>query len=298
MTTTKNHILLRAGQTPLSGVYVGPSSTPHVLIVALHGGTVTARIFDDTIPDEASLVDTAADLGYAVIALDRPGYGVSQEIAAEQTTFDDQISILRFALQEAWEQYGAASAGIVLIGQSFGGLIALGLAASTPSVPLLGVSTHGTGLVWLPGALERYQSLQTDAPFVVRPFNERSPAYGPMWSWVKSASEHLRQQNAPMPMTELREVFRFPERLRQIAPKVRVPVQMTLAEYDSVWETSPEVLQELSQLFPSAPFVDVRRQRFVGHQLNANFAAQAFYLRELAFVEECRVQKIATSTGH
>jgi hypothetical protein len=33
----------------------------------------------------------------------------------------------------------------------------------------------------------------------------------------------------------------------------------------------------------------VRRQRFVAHQLSAHLAARAFYLRELAFVEECRV---------
>ncbi|HET8841181.1 MAG TPA: hypothetical protein VFN35_06910 [Ktedonobacteraceae bacterium] len=40
---------------------------------------------------------------------------------------------------------------------------------------------------------------------------------------------------------------------------------------------------------PTSAFVDVRCQRFVGHQLSANLAARAFYLRELAFVEECRV---------
>ena len=45
-----------------------------------------------------------------------------------------------------------------------------------------------------------------------------------------------------------------------------------------------------------APFVDVRIQRFVGHQLNASLAARAFYLRELAFVEDCRVQKIGSAS--
>jgi len=119
ISTIKKHILLPAGQTHLSGVYGEPSSPPSALIVALHGGTLTARIFDDTIPGEASFVDTAAALGYAVLALDRPGYGESQEIAGEQTTFDGQIAILRLALSEAWQQYGADSAGIVLIGHSF-----------------------------------------------------------------------------------------------------------------------------------------------------------------------------------
>jgi pimeloyl-ACP methyl ester carboxylesterase len=297
ISTIKKRILLPAGQTHLSGVYGEPSSSPSALIVALPGGTLTARIFDDTIPGEASFIDTAAALGNAVLALDRPGYGESQKIAGEQTTFDGQIAILRLALSEAWQQYGGDSAGIMLTGHSFGGLIALGLAASNPNVPLLGVSTHGTGLAWQPGALQRYQSRLSGAPFVVPVFNEHSPSYGPAWSWAKEASSNLQQCLAPMPMTELRDVLCFPERLRQIALHVRVPVQMTLAEFDSVWETSKEALEELSQIFPSAPFVDIRCQRFVGHQLNANFAARAFYLRELAFVEECRVQKIVTRTG-
>src|SRR5579859_3647238 len=80
------------------------------------------------------------------------------------SAFDGQIALLRLALTAVWEQYGADSAGIVLLGQSFGGLIALGLAASQPVVPFLGVSTHGTGLRWLPGALQRFQSRLSEAP--------------------------------------------------------------------------------------------------------------------------------------
>jgi len=90
-------------------------------------------------------------------------------------------------------------------------------------------------------------------------------------------------------MAELREVLRIPEHLRQISAEVRVPVQMTLGEYETLWESSASALSELSQLFPHAPFVDVRCQRFIPHQPSAHLAARVFYLRELAFVEECRV---------
>ncbi|WP_169460917.1 alpha/beta fold hydrolase [Ktedonobacter racemifer] len=163
------------------------------------------------------------------------------------------------AIDAAWEQYGADSAGIVLLGQSFGGLIVLGLAASQPDVPLLGVSTHGTGLRWLPGALQRFQSLLAEAPFVQLPFDENARSLGPANSWVHEARERLKQSRAPLPMAELREVLRFPQRLRQISADVRVPVQMILGEYDTTWESSASALDELSQLFPQAPFVDVRR---------------------------------------
>jgi len=144
LSITKHPILIRAGLSSLSGVYAKPSSVPRALIVALHGGGNSAAIFDNTIPGEAGFLDTAASLGYAVLALDRPGYRASQQIAEDLSTFDGQIALLRLALTAAWEQYGAGSAGIVLLGQSFGGLIALGLAASLPDV-LLPCSDHAGG---------------------------------------------------------------------------------------------------------------------------------------------------------
>ncbi|QBD77174.1 alpha/beta hydrolase [Ktedonosporobacter rubrisoli] len=121
LSTTRKPILIRAGQSDLSGVYAKPLSAPRALIVALHGGGNSAAIFDNTIPGEAGFLDTAASLGYAVLALDRPGYGASRQIAEELSTFDGQIALLRLALIAAWEQYGADEAGIVLLGQSFGG---------------------------------------------------------------------------------------------------------------------------------------------------------------------------------
>lgn len=286
---TRKPVLIRAGQNDLSGVYAKPSSAPRALIVALHGGGNSAAIFDDTIPGEAGFLGTAASLGYAALALDRPGYGASQQIAEDLRTFDGQIVLLRLALTAAWEQYGADSAGVVLLGQSFGGLIVLGLAASQLDIPFLGVSTHGTGLRWLPGVLERFQSKHSAAPSVELPFDENSRSLGPANSWVHEARERLQQSRTPLPMAELREVLRFPEHLRRISAAVRVPVQMTLGEYDTMWESSPSALDELSQLFPHAPFVEVRRHRFLPHQPGAHLAARAFYLRELAFVEECRV---------
>jgi hypothetical protein len=99
-------------------------------------------------------------------------------------------------------------------------------------------------------------------------------------------------------MAELREVIQFPQHLRQISAEVRVPVQMTIGEYDTTWESSASALDELSQLFPQSPFVDARRQRFAVHQPSAHLVARAFYLRELAFVEECRVHTSMFAPSH
>src|SRR5260221_12377094 len=128
ISTTKEPILIRAGQSDLSGVYAKPFSAPRALIVALHGGGNSAAIFDNTIPGEAGFLDTAASLGYAVLALDRPGYGASQQIAEDLSPFDGQIALLRLAPTPAWGQYGHPSAGIGSPCPSFRGLIVPGLA--------------------------------------------------------------------------------------------------------------------------------------------------------------------------
>jgi Lysophospholipase len=297
--TTKSAIALQTEYANLSGLYAAPASAPRALIVALHGGSVTSRIFDDTIPGEASFVDIAASLGFATIALDRPGYGASAQISPDKTTFDGQIAILQDALKRAWELYGANSAGIFLTGNSIGGMIALCLAAADLELPVLGVSTHGAGLAWLPGFVEQLQSLLTNtSSSTIDPRGRSTVVYGPAWSWDHTADTQLQRSCAPAPIAELRDALTWPERLRQIGALIHVPVHITIAEYDDRWSSAPNVLHELSQLFPAAPFVDIRRQRFVGHQLCVNFAARAFYLHELAFVEECRVQKLTATTRH
>lgn len=71
LSITRHPILIRAGHSDLSGVYAKPAaSVPHALIVALHGGGNSAAIFDNTIPGEAGFLETAAALGYAVLAQD------------------------------------------------------------------------------------------------------------------------------------------------------------------------------------------------------------------------------------
>lgn len=105
-------------------------------------------------------------------------------------------------------------------------------------MPFLGVSTYGTGLRWLPGVLQRFQSLLAEAPFVQLPLDGNDRSLGPPNGWVHETPERLKKSQAPLPMAESREVLRFPEHLRQISAEVRVPVQITLGEYDTTWESS------------------------------------------------------------
>lgn len=107
----KRPLPIQVDNIRLSGLYAAPTEqTPRALLVALHGGGLSAGMFDVSVAGEATFLETAAGLGYAVIALDRPGYRASAEIALDQSTFPNQVDLLLPALQQAWEQYGGGSA--------------------------------------------------------------------------------------------------------------------------------------------------------------------------------------------
>jgi pimeloyl-ACP methyl ester carboxylesterase len=102
-----------------------------------------------------SLLDLAATLGYLVVAVDRPGYGATHGADPELLTFDAQTTILSQALFRVWTDIGQG-AGLVLIGHSIGGMLALCAAATRPAVPLRGVEVSGMGELWQPGLREMW----------------------------------------------------------------------------------------------------------------------------------------------
>jgi len=53
----------------LSGIYVKPENRPRALIVALHGGSVTSRIYDQRIPGDSSY----SNYFYVFIKIDEVG---------------------------------------------------------------------------------------------------------------------------------------------------------------------------------------------------------------------------------
>ncbi|NEE43926.1 alpha/beta hydrolase, partial [Streptomyces sp. SID8455] len=50
---------------------------PRAVLVALHGGGMRAGYFDSRARPGLSLLALGAQLGYTVLAVDRPGYGLS-----------------------------------------------------------------------------------------------------------------------------------------------------------------------------------------------------------------------------
>ncbi|NUP03970.1 MAG: alpha/beta fold hydrolase [Nonomuraea sp.] len=271
--------------TALAGDPAAASGKP--LIVALHGGTYTARYFDVAGGPEGSFLDVAARNGHPVVAFDRPGYGGSSPLEPAANTFDRHVELLGPAIGQAVERFEADS--VFLVGHSIGGMIALMIAANHPGFPLIGVSATGMGAV-IPsgGAAEALGSLPPDET-VDLPYDQRDQVmFGPESTYRAEGLRQAHGSYAPVPVRELVQAPAWPrEHLPSVAPRVRVPVHNALAEFDALWDSSPENVAGFAAMFTSAPFVDASVARGTGHCIDHHTLGHALHLRQLAFAAEC-----------
>src|ERR1700734_2311224 len=113
----------------ITGIATGPGAPGTPLLVCLPGGGYTARYFD--VPG-FSLLDVAEANGFAAIALDRPGYGGSDPLPAEERTFARNATVLDAAIAALWAKHGAGHPGVVIISHSIGSAITVHIAAGRP----------------------------------------------------------------------------------------------------------------------------------------------------------------------
>jgi pimeloyl-ACP methyl ester carboxylesterase len=229
-----------------------------------------------------------ASLGYSILALDRPGFGTATSVPFDQLSFDGQVPVLWQALAEIWDDYGQQSAGLFLIGHSIGGMIALLLAAEKPHERLLGLNMTGSGALYNEQTKVAFASLASDEPTVMMDIAIKLRAmYGPEWSYPAEQAQYDPQRDVRTAAIELGEAQLWGARLPGVAAQVHVPVQFIVPEFDHIWRPDAEALSHVAAMFTSAPFVDVGVQRLAGHSVELHTLARAFYMKILAFVEEC-----------
>jgi pimeloyl-ACP methyl ester carboxylesterase len=264
-----------------------PEPTDRPLIATLHGGLYTGRYFDVPVPPTGSFVDLATRLGYPTISLDRPSYGASAELPPQQNTFERQAELLAAAIAEL-----ADGTAVVLVGHSIGGMIALTIAALNDGPTLLGVSATGMGAVIPPGGASEQLAAAAAASgqdVIALPPEQCDPVmFGPPGTFDPGVLDAAHATYAPAPAVELIAASRWAaEKLPRLAPNVRIPVHNVLAEYDALWDASPESIEKLIALFTAAPFIDATVMRAVGHSIDHHNAGPALHLRQLAFAHEC-----------
>jgi pimeloyl-ACP methyl ester carboxylesterase len=284
-------ILLGHGADALSGRFApAEGGASKALIFAIHGGSYTSHYFGFASLAGATLFDLAPKFGYAVLAIDRPGYGAAVE---RQLGFDAQAAALAEAIREADARFGAGGSGVFLVGHSIGAMLAMLIAANHDPGRLLGLDLSGAGIVYRQeslAALKTYAAL-ADPPRAPNREARRARMFGPAWTCSAAAIE---EDFATAPLSqphEIREALGWGERMAAVAARIEVPVNVAIGEFDALWDSSPAALARIRDAFTASPAMDVRMQPAAGHCNHLHHAGRAYNLRTLAFFDECLIAR-------
>lgn len=263
---------------PMSGL-AALVPDPRAVIVAVHGGATSSAYFDCPGRPDLSLLRTATAHGFSAIALDRPGYGASAIYAGEFGEPERRVASAFGALDKILGDRDRG-AGLFLLGHSAGCELTLRMAADAADV--VGVELAGTGLRYSDDA----KSIISKATLTSRPAGLRDLLWQP--ADLYPAEVLTGALSAPGVAYESEVTANwarhtFPE----VATKVRVPVQFSVADHESVWESNPEALAAITGLFTSSPNVRVNEMPDSGHNLSVGKSAGAYHQKVMSFIDEC-----------
>jgi alpha-beta hydrolase superfamily lysophospholipase len=265
---------------PMSAL-VAEVPEPRAVIVAIHGGATTGAYFDCPGHPRLSLLRKAASLGYTAIALDRPGYGSSAMYQDEMTMPERRVE-LAFGAVEKIAVPSGRGAGLFLFAHSLGCELALRMAVDERGIDLLGIELAGTGLNYHADATP----VLSQATMTHRPAGLRDLLWQP--TALYPAEVLTGALSAPGARYESEVTANWPRRdFPATAGRVRVPVEFSAADHESVWASSPAELADIAALFTAAPRVVLNGVADSGHNLSVGLNADAYHQHVLSFIEEC-----------
>lgn len=276
MTTPQPRVVLVDG-VPMSAL-VAAAPDPRGLLIAVHGGATTAAYFDCPGNPHLSLLRAAAARGFTAIGLDRPGYG-SSALYAEG--FDDPDQRVRFAfgVVDAILADTDRGAGVFLMGHSAGCELALRMTVASEDV--FGIELAGTGLRYHADA----RAVIKQATLTTRP-GLRDLLWQP--TSLYPAEVLTSGLSAPGVAYEAEVTTHWATRdLPDLAGRVTVPVEFSVADHEAVWESTPDAIAAIVALFSAAPRVTVSEVAAAGHNISVGLTADVYHGRVLDFADEC-----------
>jgi pimeloyl-ACP methyl ester carboxylesterase len=272
--------VVMVGAVPMSAL-VAEVPDPRAVIVAIHGGATSSVYFDCPGHPRLSLLRMAASLGYTAIALDRPGYGASALYQDEMAQPERRVELSYGAVDKIVGS-GGRGAGTFLLAHSAGCELAVRMAVSERGTDVLGLELAGTGLRYHPNA----KAVISRATTISRPAGLRDLLWAPTDLYPPEVLTGAL--SAPGVAYEADVTGNWPRRdFPDTAARVRVPVEFSAADHESVWESTPQALADIAALFTSSPRVVVNEMADSGHNLSVGLTAEAYHQRVLSFIDEC-----------
>lgn len=267
---------LSFGDLTLSGWLTRPAGPPRCAIVALHGHGMHAGYFDHPVDPSLSLLRLAPTLGFTVWAPDRPGYGASAHLPVEAQAMAPQAELLADAI-DTFAATHDAGAGVMIVGHSFGLKLALAIAATERGGRLLGIEGSSSGYRY---AFDLGAGRSANRP------GDKSPSWGPEHMYPPAIFTRGICPVAPSKIPD-GEAEQWPLDFEAFAARITVPVRFTFGEHERLWLHGGGERAELAAMLSSSPRVEFDLIAGAGHNVSLSYAARAYHLKALAFVEEC-----------
>ncbi|MGY4712550.1 alpha/beta hydrolase [Mycolicibacterium sp. CBM1] len=265
---------------PMSGLFA-EAAAPRAVLVALHGGASSAAYFDCPGHPELSLLRLCAASGFTVIAIDRPGYGASGPYADQMWEPQRRVD-LAYRAADAILGARGRGAGMFVVAHSNGCELALRMAVDERGRDLLGIELAGTGLRHYPAAAD----ILRHTTETVRPKGLRELIWAPEELYPSDVPRAVGSAGSPPQEGEISKHWAHRD-FPVLAAQVRSAVRFTAAEYERVWESTPQSLADIAALFSAAPRVVVNLQNDAGHNISLGWSAPQYHSGIMSFFEQC-----------